>query len=96
MKADIDKSTRTRAYGWWIVLALIILSPIIQIPFVMCACAFGSAKASALAYADLAIGIRTVIALLKRDRSNNWILYLILYFALIYITPLIAHLYGGH
>ena len=96
MTADIDKSIRTRPSGWWIVLALIVLSPIIQIPFVMCICAFGSAKTSALAYADLAIGIRTVIALLKRDRSNNWILYVILYFALIYITPLIAQLLGGH
>ena len=96
MKADIDKSIRTRPSGWWIVLTLVVLSPIIQIPFVMCLCAFGSAKASALAYADLAIGIRTVIALLKRDRSNNWILYVMLYFALIYITPLIAQLLGGH
>lgn len=96
MKANNEKSIRTRPSGWWIVLALIALSPIIQIPSVMCTCAFGSAKASALASADLAIGIRAVIALLKRDRSHNWILYVLLYVALIYITPLIAQFLGGH
>ena len=96
MKPDIQKSTRTRPYGWWIILALVIIAPLIQIPFVACMCAYGSAKVNAIGCADIVIGIRAIIGLLKRDRSNNWIIYLILYFALIYITPLIARLYGGH
>jgi len=75
---------------WWLPLLLVLAAPILQLPWVVCACYKGEAKGAALIVADVAIGIRALVALVRRERGFSWIAYVLLYVALVPLTLKIA------
>jgi hypothetical protein len=71
-------------------MLLVLLAPVLQFPWVVCACWKGPAKGEALLAADAAMGVRALVALIHGDRSLSWILYVLLYGALVPLTLKIA------
>lgn len=78
------------ANWWWLPLLLVLAAPILQLPRVVCACYKGEAKGDALLIADVAIGIRALVAVIRRERGLSWIVYVALYIALVPLTLKIA------
>lgn len=75
---------------WWLPLVLVLISPALQLPWVVCACAKSEAKGLALLVADAAIGIRALVALARRDNGLSWIAYILLYVVLVPLTLKLA------
>ena len=71
--------------GWWIVLALLPLflflstisshDPSHSPPY-------SKSVASSVFWANLAVGVRAVVGVLRRERSRVWVVYLALYIVL--------------
>jgi hypothetical protein len=72
----------SRINGWWIVLGLlpvILLLSAFSFPDPSHSPRYGKAVSASVSWSFLAIGVRAVIGILRRERSRAWLVYLLLY-----------------
>lgn len=81
---------------WGLVPGMFLFAIIYQGVFLACACSFGQAKFNAALMADVAILLRALVAMMCRDDSGWWRVYLALYFLIIPIILVAASLMGAH
>lgn len=73
--------------GWWVVLASLPVFLFWWLPSTRSTSSFsGNPEHTAVTWASLAIGVRAVVGIIRRERNWAWVVYLPLYFVL----PIVA------
>jgi hypothetical protein len=87
-----EGSRRGLAFGWIVVIILIILTPVLH-AFIISSSHSGAAAGQALRVGSAAIGVRAVAGIWLRDYSRRWIAYAVLYPFLIVVTGILSAIF---
>ena len=93
---SIAAANRRRAFtGWWVVLMLLVPALVLHSSWPALEAWYGDAKSMALLAGDAAIGARAVVGAARRHGGHWWIMYALLYLALVPIVEAVVALAGN-